>query len=158
MIGFVADADVTIASFAPKWYISMDIKSYYAAIVSEQQTQFRLVRPGLTKVPGTVSIMSVEKPGRFLRHNGVILYWQLITNPLNRRSFLAKPRPSPSEPMPSLMASQPSSPSTIGPTTLHSTTDDSYTCAGFKTTTYSKREPASPSLGQPVTITQVPDN
>ena len=83
-------ATSAIASFAPKWYISMDIKSYYAAIVSEQQTQFRLVRPGLTKAPGTVSIMSVEKPGRFLRHNGVILYWQLIANPLNRRSLLAK--------------------------------------------------------------------
>ena len=81
---FFTDSGVTLASFAPKRYISM---MNNAAIVSGQQTQFRLVRPGLTKVPGTVSIMSVEKPGWYLRHYGYRLYLEPIANPRNRRLF-----------------------------------------------------------------------
>ena len=84
IIGFVTDSGVTLASFAPKRYISM---KNTAAIVSEQQTQFQLVRPGLTKVPGTVSIMSVGKPGWYLCHYGYRLYLEPIANPRNRRLF-----------------------------------------------------------------------
>ena len=84
IIGFVTDSGVTLASFAPKRYISMKNN---AAIVSGQQTQFQLVRPGLTKVPGTVSIMSVGKPGWYLRHYGYRLYLEPIANPRNRRMF-----------------------------------------------------------------------
>ena len=80
IFGFVTGSYVTIASFAPKTkrYISMDNN---AAIVSGRQTQFRLVRPGLTKVPGTVSIMSVEKHGWFLRHYSYRLHLEPIANP-----------------------------------------------------------------------------
>ena len=84
IIGFVTDSGVPLASFAPKRYISMKKN---AAIVSGQQTQFQLVRPGLTKVPGTVSIMSVGKPGWYLRHYRYRLYLESIANPRNRRSF-----------------------------------------------------------------------
>ena len=84
MFGFVSDSDVTLASFAPKRYISMDND---VAIVSEQQTQFRLVRPGLTNVPGTVSIMPVVKPGWFLRHYGYRLYLEPSANPRNPGLF-----------------------------------------------------------------------
>ena len=84
IIGFAADSGVTLASFATKKYISMKKN---AAIVSGQQTQFRLVRPGLTKAPGTVSIMSVGKPGWYLRHYGYRLYLEPISNPRNRRLF-----------------------------------------------------------------------
>ena len=84
MIDFVADSDVTLASFVPKRYISMDNN---AAIVSGQQTQFQLVRPGLTQAPDTVSIMSVAKPGWFLRHYGYRLYLEPIANPRNPGLF-----------------------------------------------------------------------
>ena len=84
MIGFVADSDVTLASFVPKLYISID---RYVAIVSEQQTQFRLVRPGLTKAPGTVSIMSVGKPRYFLRHVGYPLFLAPMAHPRHPRTF-----------------------------------------------------------------------
>ena len=65
-------------------FISMDGN---AAIVGGQQTQFRLVRPGLTKASGTVSIMSVGKPGWYLRHYGYRLFLEPIANPRNRRLF-----------------------------------------------------------------------
>ena len=58
-----------------------------AAIVSEQQTQFRLIRPGLTNAPGTVSIESVGKPGWFLRHFGYRLYLEPSVNPRNPGLF-----------------------------------------------------------------------
>ncbi|KAK2177419.1 hypothetical protein NP493_600g04015 [Ridgeia piscesae] len=45
-----------------------------AAIVSKMEVTFYLVRPGLTKAANTVSIMSSEKPGWYLRHSDSRLY------------------------------------------------------------------------------------
>ena len=55
--------------------------------MSTAPSQFRLVRPGLTKTPNTLSIMSVEKPGWYLRHYGYRLFLEPIDNPRNRHIF-----------------------------------------------------------------------
>ena len=114
-----------------------------AAIVSGQQTQFQLVRPGLTKAPGTVSIMSVGKPGWYLRATACT--WSQL--PIHATAgYLLKTRPSPSESIPSLVATQHSSPSTIRTTIFHSTNGDGYTFVILHAPKYSKRVPASPPL------------
>ena len=93
MIGFVTDSDVTLASFATKKYISMKNEGWVKdAIVSEQQTQIRLIRPGLTKANGTVSMIWVENPNWFLLDNrygssGSQLYWILLADSRQRRVF-----------------------------------------------------------------------
>ena len=58
-----------------------------AAIVSEKPMLFKLVRPGLTNAPNTVSIMSAEKPGWYLRHYSYRLYLEPIANPRNAHIF-----------------------------------------------------------------------
>ena len=57
------------------------------AIVNEQPMIFQLVRPGLTNAPNTVSMMSVEKPGWYLRHFDFRLYLEPIANPRNAHIF-----------------------------------------------------------------------
>ena len=58
-----------------------------AAIVNEQPVLFQLVRPGLTNASNTVSMMSVEKPGWYLRHFDFRLYLEPIANPRNAHIF-----------------------------------------------------------------------
>ena len=58
-----------------------------AAIVSEKPILFKLVRPGLTNAPNTVSIMSAEKPGWYLRHYGYRLYLEPKARPRNAHIF-----------------------------------------------------------------------
>ena len=58
-----------------------------AAIVNEKPMLFKLVRPGLTNDPNTVSIMSAEKPGWYLRHYDYRLYLEPIANPRNAHLF-----------------------------------------------------------------------
>ena len=55
--------------------------------MSTSPSQFRLVRPGLTMAPNTLSIMSVEKPGWYLRHYGYRLFLEPIANPRNQQIF-----------------------------------------------------------------------
>ena len=55
--------------------------------MSEKPTQFQLSRPGLTKDAGTVSLMSIDKPGWYLRHYNGRLYLEPRVNPLNPPQF-----------------------------------------------------------------------
>ena len=55
--------------------------------MSERQTQFQLIRPGLTKNAGTVSLMSFDKPGWYLRHYNGRLYLEPRVNPRNPLQF-----------------------------------------------------------------------
>ena len=56
-----------------------------AAILSEKPMLFKLVRPGLTKAPNTVSIMS--KPGWYLRHYSNRLYLEFKFHPRNAHIY-----------------------------------------------------------------------
>ena len=58
-----------------------------SVLMSTAPSKFRLVRPGLTKAPNTVSIMSVKKPGWYLRHYSYRLFLEPIANPRNRHIF-----------------------------------------------------------------------
>ena len=58
-----------------------------SVLMSTAPSEFRLVRPGLTKAPNTVSIMSVKKPGWYLRHYRYRLFLEPITKPRNKHIF-----------------------------------------------------------------------
>ena len=60
-----------LLNYAQRKYISLDGD---AAVISDAPMRFHLVRPGLTKAANTVSIMSSEKPGWYLRHSNSRLY------------------------------------------------------------------------------------
>ena len=57
------------------------------AIMSDSPTAFVLVRPGLTKAAGSVSMMSFEKPGWYIRHYNGRLYLEPKVNPRSPESF-----------------------------------------------------------------------
>ena len=57
------------------------------ASMRDTPTAFVLVRPGLTKAAGSVSMMSFERPGWYLRHYNSRLYLEPKVNPRNPESF-----------------------------------------------------------------------
>ena len=58
-----------------------------AATMKDRPTHFIVVRPGLAKTAGSVSLMSFEKPGWYLRHYNSRLYLEPKTNPRNPQLF-----------------------------------------------------------------------
>ena len=61
-----------------------------AVFMSAAPSLFQLVRPGLTNAPNTLSIMSVERPGWYLRHSSHYsyrLYLEPAANPRNPGMF-----------------------------------------------------------------------
>ena len=52
-----------------------------------RRAQFQVVRPGLTVRTNTVSLMSYEKPGWYLRHYEGRLYLEPKVNPRNPEDF-----------------------------------------------------------------------
>ena len=76
--------EVSLLSHEPTTYVPLKGRS---VLMSTAPSKFRLVRPGLTKAPKTVSIMSVEKPGWYLRHYGYRLFLEPIANPRNKHIF-----------------------------------------------------------------------
>ena len=75
---------VCLLSHEPTTYVALKGRS---VVMTTVPSKFRLVRPGLTKAPKTVSIMSVEKPGWYLRHYSYRLYLEPIANPRNKHIF-----------------------------------------------------------------------
>ena len=55
--------------------------------MSDRQTVFQLIRPGLTNEPGTVSMMSFDKPGWYLRNYNGRLYLEPKVNPRDPQYF-----------------------------------------------------------------------
>ena len=70
-VAYVAGADRVLYNYLHRGFVSLNGD---AAIVSKTEVTFYLVRPGLTKAANTVSIMSSEKPGWYLRHSYSRLY------------------------------------------------------------------------------------
>jgi hypothetical protein len=62
---------MVLLNYAQRKYISLDGD---AAVINDAPMKSHLVRPGLTKAANTVSIMSSEKPGWYLRHSDSRLY------------------------------------------------------------------------------------
>ena len=58
-----------------------------AATMSDTQTTFQLIRPGLTNEPGTISVMSFEKPGWYLRNYNGRVYLEPKVNPRDPQYF-----------------------------------------------------------------------
>ena len=59
----------------------------YAAVLGNTGTIFRVLRPGLTNQESTVSMMSLEKPGWFLRHFDGSVYLEPRVNPRGPDTF-----------------------------------------------------------------------
>ena len=59
----------------------------YAAVLGNTGTIFRVLRPGLTNQESTVSMMSLDKPGWFLRHFHGSVYLEPRVNPRGPDTF-----------------------------------------------------------------------
>ncbi|KAI0217532.1 hypothetical protein LSAT2_030698 [Lamellibrachia satsuma] len=59
----------------------------YAVVLGNTSTIFRVLRPGLTNQESTVSVMSLEKPGWFLRHFEGSVYLEPRVNPRGPDTF-----------------------------------------------------------------------
>ena len=58
-----------------------------SAVMSDRQTVFQLIRPGLTNEPNTISMMSFDKPGWYLRNYNGRLYLEPKVNPRDPKYF-----------------------------------------------------------------------
>ena len=90
-----------ICSFADEKEVSLQLfertPTTYVALIGRNTvfmntapSLFRLVRPGLTKAPKTLSIMSVEKPGWYLQlqHYGRAIFLNPLANTRHKHIFV----------------------------------------------------------------------
>ena len=84
-IGMVADSNYFLQGYNVSTFVGLDEAK--AATMKDRPTHFIVVRPGLANAAGSVSLMSFEKPGWYLRHYNSRLYLEPKTNPRNPQLF-----------------------------------------------------------------------
>ena len=85
LIHFITVSETVLRGCDSNSFVGYDESK--AAIMSDTQTVFQLIRPGLTNEPGTISMMSVEKPGWYLRNYNGRVYLEPKVNPLDPQYF-----------------------------------------------------------------------
>ena len=87
----LAGEEVSLLSYKPTTYVA--VKGSKSFVMTTAPSKLRLVRPGLTKAPNTVSIMSLDKPDWYLCHvphrnrRKRRLFLKQIANPQNDSIF-----------------------------------------------------------------------
>ncbi|XP_013413767.1 uncharacterized protein LOC106176089 [Lingula anatina] len=71
----------------PAYTWGYDVKGEAYIMTGLGQRLFRIITPGLTEQPGTISFESYDKPGYFLRHYGSELHLEHSSQPRNSHIF-----------------------------------------------------------------------
>ena len=85
LIHFITVSESVLRGYDSDSFVGYDKSK--AAIMSDTQAVFQLIRPGLTNAPGTISMMSFEKPGWYLRNYNGRLYLEPKVNPRDPQYF-----------------------------------------------------------------------